>query len=41
MFTGAKISISIMTYPLEFAWITAKVSNKQPVIKLLFPTKML
>ena len=44
MFSGAKIPIPTITYPLEFTWIKQKKktsTNKQHVEKSLCPTEML
>ena len=41
MFSGAKFPGTVITYPLEFTWITAKISNKQLVRKSLTPTVLL
>ena len=41
MFSGAKFPGPIITYSLEFTWITAKVSDKQNKRNGLCPTEML
>ena len=41
MFSGAKMPRFIITYPIGFTWITAKISNKHQVRKSLCPTEML
>ena len=40
-FSGPKFLGHIITYPLEFTWITAKTYNKQLVGRSLGPTEML
>ena len=40
-FFGAKFPGPNITYPLEFTWITAKISNKWLVRKSLGPTEKL
>ena len=39
MFSGAKIPGPTMTYPLEFTWVSAKISKKQLVRKSSCPTE--
>ena len=41
MFSEAKISRSLITYPIEFTWITSKTSNKQFIRITICRTEML